>query len=409
MQSSKGGVKGLSIKYIGGRPQNGILYDWKKIKKEYKKLKCPKDVYDPLKCDWSLSKYNVALSDRSRGKTTNPLLVAMIMYRDYMTTPHYLRNTKDQCRPMMMQDLFETIREYQYVSRIFGEEWNDLDYYAKRWCLVYRDESGKILRSADRPVLVCFGIDEHQDLKSVYNAPRGDIILFDEFIETTYRYNSFFNFKNMLKTIVRDRQSAVCYMMANTTNKETPWFDDMMIRDYITGIEQGQARYIEAGDGVRYYIDILPPDQSERRKLVNELYFGHGNPKLASITGQAMWSTEDYPHIPPYKEDEPEIIYNRLYMQHAGRLLQLQLVRRELGLAVHVVPARRTYDDSWILTSGFITDPRQLFGAGPKDTILDTYWRLYKANRWFYATNSEGSVVSSYIKYLKTLQRERMI
>lgn len=399
----------MQIKYIGGDPQNGILYDWRKIRKEYKKLHCPPDVYDPLKCDWSRSRYNVVLSDRSRGKTTNPLLVAMLMYRDYGTTPHYLRNTKDQTRPMMMQDLFKTIREFNYVSRIFGEEYNDLDYYAKRWCLVYRDEQGKILRAADKPILVCFGIDEHQDIKSVYNSPRGDIIIFDEFIESIYRYNSFFKFKDMLKTIVRDRQSSVCYMIANTTNQQSPWFDDMMIRDYINTIEQGQARYITAGDGVNYYVDILPPDVSERRQKVNALYFGFGNPKLASITGQAMWSSEDYAHIPPFKEDEVEILYNHLYMQHAGRLLQLQLVKRSIGLCIHVVPARRLYDDSWCLTAGVIEDPRYIFGAGPKSSLLDVYWRLYKANRWFYATNSEGSVVKSYLQQLRALNRERMI
>lgn len=399
----------MGIRYIGGDPQNGILYDWKKIRKEYKKLKCPADVYDPLKCDWSKSRFNVCLSDRSRGKTTNPLLVSLIMYRDYGTTPHYLRTTKDQVRPMMMQDLFQTIRECRYVEKIFGGEFNDLDYYAKRWCLVYRDEHGKILRAAERPCLVCFGIDEHQDLKSVYNAPRGDIILFDEFIEDTYRYNSFFNFKNTIKTIVRDRQSAVCYMMANTINQNTPWFDDMMIRDYVTTIEQGKAAYITAGDGVTYFIDILPPDVSERRQKVNELYFGDGNPKLASITGQAMWSTEDYPHIPPYKEDEGVMIYNRLYMMHAGRLLHIQMIRRSIGLCVHVTPAKRLYGDSWCLTLGTIADRRFIFGTGPADTILQTFWRLYKANRWYYASNSEGAVVKSYLQTLRSMKRNMMI
>lgn len=393
------------IKYIDGDPRKGILYDWKKIRKEYKKLHCPKDVFYPLKCDWDRARFSLTMSDRSRGKTTNPLLVCLLMYRDYGTTPHYLRMSKDDTRPMIMQDMFETIREYGYIERIFGDEFNDLDYYGKRWTLLKRDENGTVLHAADRPALVCFGLDEQQGLKSSYNAPRGDAIILDEFIEETYRYNSFFRFKNLLKTIIRDRKSAVCWMLANSTDVNSPWFDDMMIRDDINNLEWGKPVYVQALDGVNYHIDVLPPDQSIQRQEVNRLYFGKGNPKLASITGDQMWSTEDYPHIPPFKKDEPETVYGHLYLEHAGKLVRLILVSREIGLAVHVVRANRIYDDSWVLTLGDITDKRYLYGPGPKDTIIQTYWQLYKANRWYYSSNTEGALIKSYIKTMRIKER----
>lgn len=391
----------MKIEYINGDQNLGIKYDWSRIKKEYKKLRCPKDVYYPLKCDWDQAAYNMCLSDRSRGKTTNPLLVSFIMYRDYLTTPHYLRNDKDQVRPMIIRDMCETIRDFRYIERIFGGEYNDIEYRSRRWTLVKRDEQGDIVAAADRPLLVCFGLNDSDSLKSTYNAPRGDVIILDEFIESVYRYNSFFNFKNIIKTIVRDRLSAVCWMLANTTDIHSPWFDDLMLRDQINTLGMGQAAYIEAGDGVRYYIDIMSPDTSERREKVNMRYFGRNNPKLNSITGRQMWSTKDFPHIPPAKIDEPEEVYSKLYMQHAGRLVRLVLVRRSIGLCVHVVPAVKLYSDSWCLTMSEITTGRQLYGSGPKGSILETYWRLYKANRWYYATNYEGALVEAYIKVLR--------
>lgn len=398
------------IKYIGGDIRNGVKYDWGKIRKEYKRLKCPRDVYYPLKCDWDQAAFNMCLSDRSRGKTTNPVLVSLIMYRDYGTTPHYLRVSSDQTRPMIIQDMYTTIREHDYISRIFGGEFNDIEYYAKRWTLVKRNmETGEITAAADRPAMVCFGINESDDIKSVYNSPRGDAIIFDEFISSIYHYDDFFNFKNMIKTIVRDRLSAVCWMLANTTDVHTPWFDDMMLRDAIMGMQMGEARYCTAGDHVSYFIDIMSPDVSERREKVNDRYFGHDNPKLNAITGRQMWSTEDYPHIPPDKLDPAQQIYGRLYLQHAGRIVRLVLVRREIGLCVHVVPAKRIYDDSWCLTMGVITDKRYLYGAGPKGTVLETYWRLYKANRWYYATNSEGAVVKAYLKMLRAEKQGRIV
>lgn len=391
----------MKIEYINGDVNLGIKYNWDHIRKEYRKLKCPKDVYYPLKVDWSETAYNMCLSDRSRGKTTNPLLVSLLMYRDYGTTPHYLRNDRDQVRPMIIMDMCETIREHRYIERIFGGEFNDLEYRARRWTLVKRNDDGDVVSAADRPALVCFGLNDSDDLKSTYNAPRGDVIILDEFIESVYRYNSFFNFKNLIKTIVRDRLSTVCWMLANTTDVHSPWFDDMMLRDQINTIQMGQACYVTAGDGVRYYIDVMSPDVSERRAKVNMRYFGKDNPKLNSITGTRMWSTKEFPHIPPNKQDPAEEVYSKLYMHHAGRLVRLVLVRRSVGLCVHVVPATRLYSDSWCLTMSEITESRQIFGTGPKGSILETYWRLFKANKWYYATNYEGALVEAYIKVMR--------
>ena len=145
----------------------------------------------------------------------------------------------------------------------------------------------------------------------------------------------------------------------------------------------------------------MSPDVSERREKVNMRYFGRDNPKLNSITGRKMWSTKEYPHIPPSKLDPAEEIYSKMYMRHAGRLVRLVLVRRSIGMCVHVMPADRLYPDSWCLTMGAITEARQLYGTGPKGSILETYWRLFKANRWYYATNYEGALVEAYIKVMR--------
>lgn len=59
------------VKYINNDPQYGVRYDFRKLRKAYKKLGCPPDVYDPCTAPLEEAKYFVLLSERNIGKTTN--------------------------------------------------------------------------------------------------------------------------------------------------------------------------------------------------------------------------------------------------------------------------------------------------------------------------------------------------
>lgn len=172
----------MEIKYHDGKKSMGIIYDWKKIRKEYAKLKCPKDTYYPLSCSPDECGYVWALSDRSRGKTTNCLLLGMVMNSLYGTIIHYLRISEDMCKPRNLKDLFDTILQYGYIEKITGGFYNSCFYYAKRWYYCTRDENGEIIDKAESHFMICFGINESDTLKSSYNAPTGDIIILDETI-----------------------------------------------------------------------------------------------------------------------------------------------------------------------------------------------------------------------------------
>ena len=75
----------MKIKYIDDDVKKGIKYDWKFLKKEYRKLGIPKEYYYPLRVQWENAGYCAALSDRARGKTTEVLLLGMIMNKYYDT------------------------------------------------------------------------------------------------------------------------------------------------------------------------------------------------------------------------------------------------------------------------------------------------------------------------------------
>jgi hypothetical protein len=390
------------IEYIGGNDKNGIKINWDLVRKEYKKLKIPKIYHNPLQADFSKFGYIMDMSDRSRGKTTNKLIVGLILYKLYGIKLHYLSKNESDCFPKEIKDLYDTVKECNYIAKIFGDGWTGIDYYGKRWTLTKNDADGKILESDNDWCTICFGCDESDKLKSRYNCPRGDMIFYDEFIRTTYGYNDFIWFTDLCKTIIRARQSPVIFMSANTINRQSPWFDEFAIRKQVEGVPMGGHLEMETDLGTHIYFEILPPDESEERQIVNRRFWGFNNPRLNAISGRGEWATETYQHIPRARTDEERGDTcterdGRLFLQHQGALLRLRLVdHSRYGLCIFVTPATKLHDDSIIYTAGDILDRRYIFGDA-RGTALELPWLLYKRGRFWYSSNEVGCIVSSYV------------
>lgn len=390
------------IRYIDNDTEKGIDYDWKFLKKEYRKLKIPAKYYNPIKADWNRCGYVFAMSDRTHGKTTETLLLGMLMNWHYGTIIHYFRTSERSIRPYSLNQLFPVILDHGYVEKITEGRWNGVRYFGHRWYYVFRDEDGKIIDQAPQHFMICMHLGESDDRKSGYNCPTGDIIIFDEFIEIDgYGYSDFQHLSDLVSTVFRHRLCCCVYMLSNTIDVNSPWFDEFCIRDDVQIMHHGEARYIESELGTVSFVEILEPNKDETTLSFIKRYFGFNNPKLAAITGKGVWASDHFQHIPQWTDEEQEqvhVLLRRLYVQQSGKLLRLQLTRDPLGLNVYVLPATRTYEDSVILTHGDITDRRQQFGFGAKTPVLDLIWRLYKGNRFFYHTNSEGALMQAYIR-----------
>lgn len=391
------------IEYIDGRQKLGIKIDWKLVRKEFRKLHCPVTSHNPLKADMEKCGYVIDLSDRSRGKTTNKLIVGLILFKLYGINLHYIRQSSEDCELKNIRKLYDTVLDYNYISAIFSDEYNDIKYVGKRWYLLKRNEKG-ICYQCEDDCTYCCGLDESDHMKSTYNAPRGDMIFFDEFISTFFGVSDFIRFSDICKTIIRDRLSPVIFMSANTINKNSPWFDELCIRKDIEPMEMGDKKYIESELGTHIYLEILTADTSEERENVNKRFWGFPNPKLLSITGKGTWATESFQRIPIYSDDyEPaKVLLDRVFIRMSGKYVKLKLVDDcKLGLCVFVTPATYTYDDSVILTADDITSKRDLFGFG-KGTFVEKFWKLYDQNKFYYSRNSEGAFVKAYISYFKS-------
>lgn len=382
--------------------------DWQKIRKEYKKLKCPNNVWNPLTLPLGECGYYIVLSDRARGKTTNALLLGMVMNKIDGSIIEYVRQRREQIMPKFILSLFSTITQYGYVEKITNGEYNTIRNKSRRGYYAHVNENGEMDKIATEPFIHFAGIDECMDLKSTYNSPNSNIIIFDEFISKIYYRDECVDFLDMVSTYFRMRTNGIIMMLANTIDKNSPYFDELSLRDYIDKIHMGENEIVTTSMGTKIYLGILGSVASNQKRNVNKWFFGFKNPKLASITGTESWALPEFQHIP--KNSKTEIIRRGVFIFHAGKYVALDIVLNDkIGYCVYAHPATIIHDDSIIYTSGNIHDVRYKYRFGDMtfDKLSKLVWgKMYNRNLFFFSDNSTGALVESYVSLCKKLLKK---
>lgn len=377
--------------YIDDNTKNGLYYDFDKIRKEYKKLKVPKDFYSPVNLPFEIAKYFVGVSERSTGKTTNWVLWGLCMNKIYGTQIQYIRQNKEMITPKNLNQFMDVIVKNGYIEKLTDGKYNSCEYFARGWRYM-RIEDGTIVEKAKTPFMVCLSLDENEIYKSSYNAPFGDIIIFDEFVSKRYYPNEFILFCDLVKTIIRERISPFIVMLANTTDRYNEYFRELQIQDEILRIKVNEYFVKQTNKGTTIFCELIGNKNIEREKL-NELFFGFKNPRMASITG-GDWAIDNYQHI---VREDCRIIDNTRYIEFSGYIVQLELCNNDrLGLFVKAHRANKTHEESIIYSVDGVKDKRyrHKFGYTRSDRL---YFTLFQRNKFYYANNEVGNMVNSYI------------
>ena len=392
----------MKIKYFENNKQYGIDYDWTLIAKEYNKLGIPNNVYNPVKAhNLSCGKWIVDMSERSIGKTTNYILLGMVMNKIYDTQIIYVRQVSDMIMPKHSATLFKTILEFGYIEKLTDGRYNNYKYKSRAY-YYHNMETDEI---SDNPFMLALSIDENALNKSGFNAPRGDLILYDEFISRYSYQNEFVDFCDTLKTIIRERDSALIVLLANTINSHHIYFNELGIYDTVQTMKIGDVREVTTAGGTVVevaYIGHKKEDIPRHKQKHNATFFGFKNPLLNSIRG-GEWAIKNYPHVPKCKS---KILVRNRYIKTNGYLLNLELHQsNEIGLFVKVHIANKSYDDSIIYNmDNVITSKNQRYKFG-KSKVDKLYMDLLNSNKWYYATNLEGSLVDNYVN---NAQKQRL-
>lgn len=392
-----------SISYYENKIELGIEYDWRLIEKEFHKLGVPKGYYEiPWNAIRNGDKILIGLSERSTGKTTTYILLGMVMNKLYGTHLQYVRATEDELKPSHAEKLVEVIRTYndgQYLKRCTDGRWNSIFYHWKKFYYCNRDENGTIVEKSEIDFIQCLSVDRHGDYKSSYNAPKGDLILFDEFIGKFYRPDEAIHFLDLCKTIIRDRYSPLIVMMANTINQNSMYFEELEVSKQVKSLKKGESKQIITERGTHIYLELIDVKRGDSVKhKVNSLFFGFKNTKLASITGGELFAFASVPHILQRGQcNERRIIANNIYIETGTDLLNVELVyNEEQGYHLEVHRANRTYDDSYILTLNPVANDRRYhYGLGEKN-YKKTLTDMISSRKVYFSSNEVGAVFSDY-------------
>lgn len=385
-----------------------MTIDWKKLIKTAKELKVyPKDCYNPLYLPFESCSWFDLLSERSLGKTTSFLLLAMIANREFETVAEYVRLTKEMIKPKKLQTLFNVIKRFGYVEKITNDKWNDVFYWSGFWYYCKRDENKNIVEKCNKPFMHVYDLNSTNDLKSAYNNPNGDIIIVDEFIDNQTPYTDFFFYLcDSMSTIFRKRLGCKVFMLANTIDCRSIWFTEQCIMSDVSKMKIGDRKICQRDNMTPVYFEIVANSHNSAKEKFIDNYFNFKNPKLNSITGTDTWS---YSNFPIYEKswsggDGLKHRYNvdsylTFYISHNGFFLQCELVIHELyGLCVlcrnwNIQP----HDDDIILVKGTPTDNTEKNFKEIKFIFKKCFCELYDNNKWYFRDNSTAMTFQSFV------------
>lgn len=397
------------IKYLNNNIENGIDYDFNKVLKIYKKCKSPEPYDRPERWLDLSAPWNLLLSERSVGKTTMYLMLGIILHHLYGTRIEYIRQTKEHIAPKNSRDLFNNVLNLDYIKILTAGEYNSITYEVKRWYLVQYDEDGKEVKRDPEPVCAMHSLDPGDVMaeKSTYNSPKGDWIIFDEFLSKIYKQDEFLLLTQMISTIRRQRYSVHILMLSNTISPYSKYFEELCISREIHRLQPGQMGTTETALGTKVHyawLNLEGPVKEERKRANNWLFGFPGNKMLRSITGGG-WEIRNYPHLPRPEVDEVRTCWTKdFFIKCFGRILQIEIYKSNvLGnyALIHEYFAEPAEDKSvYVIDTPARANEIYLPGMLPR-AVDNIIWGLKRNGRWFYASNEVGGLVEELQKYIK--------
>ena len=267
--------------------------------------------YSLTKIDKLKAIYNMIIGERSNGKT---YAVCEKLLKKHITDGAkgaYLRRYEEEIMPKNIKTLFEP----HDIAKITHGEFNSTIYKQRGFYLTYVNDSGEVERQEKEPFCIALSLNTSLTTKG---ADRGkvDYIIFDEFMtRDLYLTNEFILFTNLISSLIRDRDGAIIYMLANTVNKYCPYFKEMRIGN-IEELKQGEIKlFTYENSGLTVAIEWCAV--SGHSKKVGK-YFAFDNPRLQMITG-GKWELPNYPRSPIRVENEKILL--KFYIKFDGSII----------------------------------------------------------------------------------------
>lgn len=387
-------------------------FDVELVKKEIRKLKIPKEYF---KMDLeAINKHDISMFlsvRKDAGKTTQSLLIGMVLNKLYGYEIEYLRIDDSQTREANIDNIFSVITKFDYISKIYDGKWNGVEYKkrVKRFYLVKYEDEEIIVRS-ERPILLVHSLQQWSDMKSGYNNVNGNWVVVDEIFDTGRSTSSMIlELANQISTISRDRLEARVVMLGNNLNKYSFWFDEFGIMGDIENLNYGGYIDHTTSYGTTIYCTLFDISEGKKQDVLKRKirFYGLDSPKMAAFNGLQAFAGNQWQHIQDDEMLDPKyMLYNRIYIFHRGRYVQLAIYynQKQEYVFLHWANKPQLEDNIILTTSPDGQNKQHIYGFGKmcrNDKIrgkLNVIQSLKEQKLWFYSSNSVGDLVYDYFK-----------
>lgn len=364
-----------------------------KSKEQQRKLFAPKQKYwSSDEIDKTEALYRIVIGGRSTGKTYCILKKCLENYILKGEPCAYIRRYAEELTPKNLAALFNPHKEL--LLKLTKGKYNSFFYRAREFHLAFIDDTGKIIDKD--PNAFCFTVAINTSLTEK-GQDRGAIstIVFDEFLtRDLYLKNEFILFQNVLSSLIRDRENVVIYMLGNTVNMFSPYWEELGITN-ITKMPQGSINVYKYGDsGLTVAVEYCADFNS--KKEVSK-FFAFNNPQLKMIN-EGSWELGLYPKC-PYSLHDDDIKF-KFYLKFQDDLIQGNIVQRENDYFIffHRITRDINLKSNDIVLCDYVAASRY-WTNDARDCptkVHEIIWQLTQRRKLFFSTNEVGEVVRNY-------------
>ena len=393
-----------------------MKYDISWFNKEFKRIGVPDRFRFPLKEIFE-NDYAIILSMRQdAGKTTTALLLGLLVHVKYGYPIEYLRNDDAQIRRKAVETLFDVIIKFDYIKKIYNGRWSGVVYHymQKKFYLCNRDDEGQIIEESEKPVCIVHSNEEWRDLKSSYNSPDSNFIIYDEALDSnrmsSLLWGELMNNISTIGRVLEPERAAKCHVLilGNNTDRYAWLFQDFCISDLIPDLKYGSMIRFKTEKGTTGICTLMQQSDIQKKRLKenNIPFFGFNTAKAAQFIGTSEWSSKEYQH-PDFYIDFDNCVFRRCYIYHRQRYIQINLFYDEDHKKyVFLHFAREPLKQDNVILTLNPSNRCEFYGICEYEDNKRVYelvrklFRLRKENRWYYESNLIGEIVDDYLKQI---------
>lgn len=345
--------------------------------------------------------YNIIFGERSNGKTYSVLKHGIMEWYNNKGQMAILRRWQEDIRGNRASNIFTGLISNNEISKITNGKYKGVYYYAGRFYMCNYAEDGKAIYNDNDLLGYAFALSDMEHNKSI-SYPDVTTIMFDEFLTRGVHLNDeFILFMNTVSTIVRQRTNVKIFMLGNTVNKYSPYFNEMGL-NHITKMEQGNIDLYTYGDS-RLSVAVEYCKSTSQSKQ-NNFYFAFDNPKLKMITG-GSWELDIYPHLPV--KYLPKDVLLTYFIIFDGQIFQCEIIEvdGEMFTYIHNKTTPIQDIDKDIIYS-LEYNHKMNYNRSiwkPTTKIGNTIKSFFINDKVFYQDNNVGDSINNYLKVCKTI------